>query len=170
MPGGGDIGMTLCPGKRGDSIGGHYWQRDLATDLGAILRWGAKVLVTAMEADELEVLGVANLGKSAMEMGLSWLHVPITDGDIPDQRFYESWPVTAPKLLQYLVSRNRIVIHCRGGLGRTGMVACFLLIEAGFTPPEAIISVRRARPGTVETSAQEAFVLGYERGVWSGSI
>ena len=33
--GGGVIGVTLCPGKRGASVFGQAWARDLATDVAA---------------------------------------------------------------------------------------------------------------------------------------
>ena len=165
--GSGEIGMTLCPGKRGESVQGGYWQRDLAADLDVIRRWGAKVLVTAMESDEMEAFGVGQLGPAAKRVGVSWLHVPISDGQIPDHRFYDSWPKTAPVLLHHLKTGNRIVIHCRGGLGRTGLLACLLLVELGLKPANALEAVRQARPGAVETAAQERFVLSYERGSWA---
>lgn len=42
-------------------------------------------------------------------------------------------------------------IHCRGGLGRTGMLAAQILVEGGTKPQEAIDCVRGARPGSIET-------------------
>jgi ADP-ribosyl-[dinitrogen reductase] hydrolase len=54
---------------------------------------------------------------------------------------------------------NRIVVHCRGGLGRTGVIAARLLIELGEAPDKALQRVRAARPGAVETPEQEDYVL-----------
>jgi hypothetical protein len=34
--GNGHLGLTFCPGKRGDSVYGAPWARDLETDLTAI--------------------------------------------------------------------------------------------------------------------------------------
>ena len=45
------------------------------------------------------------------------------------------------------------------GLGRSGMIAAKLLTACGAEPAEAIGLVRRARPGAIETPAQEAYVL-----------
>ena len=159
---GGVIGMTICPGKRGDSQFGSGWDRDLTTDLDAIRYWGATSLVTAMESDEMQKLGVGELGSAAAKARLEWFHLPISDGAIPDKRFDDAWPKIAPALLQELKTGRRVVIHCRGGLGRTGMIACLLLIEFGRSPQDALRAVRRARPGTVETKEQEAFVLKYQ--------
>lgn len=158
----GQIGMTICPGKRGDSQYGNSWERDLTTDLNAIRQWGAKILVTLMEPDEMERLGVAGLEQAATSNGFQWFHIPITDGEIPDERFESAWPAMAPHLIQQLKAGHKVVIHCRGGLGRTGMIACLLLIELGKTSTNALKMVRSARPGTVETPEQEDYVLSYQ--------
>jgi ADP-ribosyl-[dinitrogen reductase] hydrolase len=52
------------------------------------------------------------------------------------------------------------VIHCLGGLGRTGTIAGRLLVELGSDPETAILQVRRARPGTIQSIMQECYVLG----------
>ena len=62
-------------------------------------------------------------------------------------------------LRRRLQSGERIVLHCRGGLGRTGTIAARLAIELGETPETALRRVRAARKGTVETHEQEAYVL-----------
>jgi protein-tyrosine phosphatase len=51
-----------------------------------------------------------------------------------------------------------VVVHCKGGLGRAGMMAARLLVELGMPPEQAIKEVRRARKGAIETSAQEVLV------------
>jgi ADP-ribosyl-[dinitrogen reductase] hydrolase len=55
--------------------------------------------------------------------------------------------------------RHNIVIHCKGGLGRTGTIAARLLIEFGADATNAIQSVRKARPGAIENNLQEYYVL-----------
>jgi ADP-ribosyl-[dinitrogen reductase] hydrolase len=57
----------------------------------------------------------------------------------------------------------RRLIHCRGGLGYTGMIAARLLVELGMDAHDAIAAVRRVRPGAIETGAQEQHVLGCRR-------
>ena len=52
-----------------------------------------------------------------------------------------------------------VVVHCRGGLGRTGLIAVRLLVELGESPVSALVRVRAARPGAVETVEQEKYVL-----------
>ena len=49
-------------------------------------------------------------------------------------------------------------VHCRGGLGRAGMISARLLVESGVEPNAAIERVRAARPGAIETPQQEEWV------------
>jgi len=153
------IGMTLCPGKKDQAALTGAWDRDLDIDLQAILDWGGKVLVTLMEEYELRQLGVEDIGERAGEIGLTWYHLPIQDVSIPDSEFEETWDVVSPILHKHLDAGEHVVIHCRGGLGRTGTIAARLLVESGETPQNALYRVRVARVGSVETEEQEEYVL-----------
>ncbi|MFZ2417366.1 MAG: tyrosine-protein phosphatase [Smithellaceae bacterium] len=53
---------------------------------------------------------------------------------------------------------RKILIHCRGGIDRTGTVAAQLLVELGMPHEKAIKAVRAARYGTIETRDQERYV------------
>jgi protein-tyrosine phosphatase len=156
------IGMTLCPGKQGESQYGARWARDLATDLEVIIRWGASALVTVMESEELKALKVEHLGEWVMRAGLDWFQLPIVDGGIPDWRVNAMWTRIAGNLSASLRAGQNVLVHCRGGLGRTGLITCLLLIELDYSPREALTLVRAARQGTVETEEQETFVLNYQ--------
>ena len=157
--GAGLLGLTLCPGKQGRSNFGDPWERDLGLDMRAIVDWGPTTLVSLMEAHEFPKLKVPNLGDTAEEAGLEWHHLPIPDVKIPKERFERLWTYSGHVLRRKLRSGETIVVHCRGGLGRTGMIAARLAIEFGEAPEEALRRVREARRGTVETTAQEAYVL-----------
>jgi len=158
-PAGGRIGMTLCPGKRDPAAMTGAWERDLRSDLDVIAAWGARALVTLMETQELAQLGVPDIGERTESMGIAWYHLPIRDASIPSSAFEESWETAGAALRQMLGNGEGIVIHCRGGLGRTGVIAARLLIELGEDPERALQRVRAVRPGAVETREQEAYVF-----------
>ena len=156
----GVIGLTFCPGKKQRGALSGDWDRDLATDLEAIKSSGAKALVTLMETDELTAVHVplTELGENATSLGLEWHHLPIRDVDVPDERFEDQWTYSGTRLRNLLVKGEKLVIHCLGGLGRTGTIAGRLLVEFGASPNEAIRAVRSARIGTIETRKQEEYV------------
>jgi len=158
---GGTIGITFCPGKQGDSLYGSPWARDLDMDLDAVKAWGALALVTLVETHELQSLGVPGLGVGVRSRGIDWHHWPIQDLDPPGEEFERLWSVSAPSVLGILRSGGKVVVHCRGGVGRAGTVATLLAIELGDDPDSALRRVRKARPGAVETIAQERYVRSY---------
>lgn len=158
---GGRIGITFCPGKCADSVHGAPWARDVDIDVRAIRGWGASALVTLIEDHEFDFLRVRGLGVAVKAAGMDWHHLPIRDVDVPDRRFEEGWADVGPKLVSRVREGGCVVVHCRGGLGRAGMVAALLAIELGLSPGQAMVRVRASRRGAIETAAQERFVLGY---------
>ena len=157
----GAVGVTFCPGKQGDSVFGAPWARDVGLDLDVIQAWGAAAVVTLVEGHELISLGVPDLGERILERGLQWHHLPIADLNVPGPGFEAGWPAVAVQFRRLVAEGGRVLVHCRGGLGRAGTVAACLLVELGVAPRDAVRRVRAARPNAIETAAQERYVLGY---------
>lgn len=105
--------------------------------------------------------GIPKPGLILVAQGMDWAHLPIRDVDVPAVPFLSGWPAVRADLLGRLDAGGRVVVHCRGGLGRAGLVAALLLIENGPPAEAAIRTVRAARPGTIETAAQERYVRTY---------
>lgn len=157
---GGAIGITFAPGKHQTQAMTGTWARDLDIDLHMIKQWGASDLITLLEPHELDELGIPGLPEKAAQLGLAWHGFPISDGQAPDDRFLRPWLTAGPLLANKILHGYRVLVHCKGGLGRAGTVACLLLLATGAAADAdaAMQQVRDVRPGAIETAAQESFL------------
>ena len=153
-PSHGRIGITFCPGKHDNAASTGAWARDLAADLDVIAAWGARLVLTLVEPAELKALKVPHLGEEIRGRGLDWRHLPIADYSVPAEAFEKEWEAHGREIRALLRSGSDVLVHCKGGLGRAGMIAARLLVELGMAPEQAIREVRRARKGAIETPAQ----------------
>lgn len=152
------IGITFAPGKIQPGAMTGAWHRDLATDLDAIAAWNAAAVVTLVESHELSALRIDAIGDEVRRRHMEWHHLPIRDYGVPDNAFMQAWPDTSERLRGLLRGGVRVLVHCKGGLGRAGSVAARLLVELGHPPDAAIALVRAHRPGAIETVEQERWV------------
>jgi protein tyrosine phosphatase (PTP) superfamily phosphohydrolase (DUF442 family) len=157
-PAHGRIGITFCPGKHDHLAATGAWARDLSTDLDAIQAWGAQLVLTLVEPHELTALKVPDLGQAVAARGMAWLHLPIADYSVPTEAFEQQWAKQGQAVRALLRAGADVLVHCKGGLGRAGMMAARLLIELGMPPADAIREVRRVRQGAIETPSQLALV------------
>jgi atypical dual specificity phosphatase len=56
-----------------------------------------------------------------------------------------------------------VAVHCGAGLGRTGVVLACYLVAKGQPPDNAIVRVRRLRPGSIETDEQAEAIHHFAR-------
>ena len=124
-------------------------------------RTGVEMVITLVEEFELNQLGVMMLVSGLKERGMIWRHFPIRNMHAPD-------PADIPRLenlisdtAAILANDGMVVIHCHAGLGRTGLFAATLLRSFGITSDKAMAIVRSHRPGSIESTVQENFVLGW---------
>lgn len=122
--------------------------------VSAIATMGIDAVLSLATAEELCEHGVANMQDVFLQHSLSWTHFPIKDFDIPSVADTKAWSALETILAERLKTGGRILIHCRAGFGRSGMIAARLLMACGSTPDKAVETVRDARPGTIETPAQ----------------
>lgn len=155
---GGVLGITFAPGKRqAGALSGRH-ARDLLADLDLIAAWNAASVITLVEAHELESLGIGQLGAEVRKRHMEWHHWPIRDYGVPDAAFEAAWPARSAALRSLLACGGRVLVHCKGGLGRAGMIGSRLLVETGAEPDAAVAAVRAVRTDAVETVEQERWV------------
>ena len=155
----GRIGLTIAPGK---NDGLYRWNRDLDADLQRLRdEYRCELLVSLMEAHEYEFLRISDLFDRARAYGIETLHFPIVDVDAPKPDEMPEFAALIERILASARAGHTVVIHCRGGLGRSGTVAAACLVALGHRPADAIERVRSVRPGAVESCSQERWVHSY---------
>jgi protein-tyrosine phosphatase len=106
-------------------------------------------LLTSSEENDLDLGGEASQAKRS---GMEFLSLPIADRQVPNS---ESELTAMLETIEVrLASGKNVVIHCRQGVGRSGLVAACLLVSKGLSSGAAIETVQGARgvpiPETVE--------------------
>jgi protein-tyrosine phosphatase len=129
---------------------GGDWLRDEAS------RWrraGVDLVVSLLEHDEASQLELAEEGGIVGLNGIDFISFPISDRGVP-----ASLPFVLSllkKIVGALEEGRNVAVHCRQGIGRSGMIAAGVLVRSGTEPKEAIKAVSAARGTPVpETPAQ----------------
>lgn len=156
---GGRLGMTIAPGKCNVGMKA-IWRRNLEQDLSRLQDYyKVNVLLTLLETPEFESLKIPNFIAQVRAHGIESWRFPIHDFGTPTSMSKLIELVDA--ILTTVQTGKTIVIHCKAGLGRTGLVTAACLIARGYSPRDAFAQVRLARPGSIETPAQEAYAAQF---------
>jgi predicted protein tyrosine phosphatase len=157
------LGMTFAPGMWAGSVRGR-WERDLAADMRALEEeYETDILVSLMEKYEYRGYQIPELLERDKFEGIEILRFAIEDMGVPQEAESEGFEAFVRDVVQRLGQGQNVVVHCRGGLGRTGTLAACVLVALGrHSADEAIATVREARKGTVQTREQEDFVCLFE--------
>jgi protein-tyrosine phosphatase len=141
--------LAVAPRPRGgdwldDEVGG--WQTA-----------GIDTVVSLLTPAEVSELELGHEERFCRAHQLQFLSFPIEDRDVPESSADFSDLVT--DLLAALNAGASVVVHCRQGIGRAGLVALGVLIRAGLTPPDAVrrVSAARGRP-VPETREQQEWI------------
>ena len=147
--GGGSLALSPIPGRTR-----HY-----GADRARLLEWRPALVVTMTELAELARKGAGGMPEDLAAAGIAWRHLPIRDFGTPDAATDAAWPALAADVMAVLGRGGRVLIHCYGGCGRSGMAVLRLMIGAGEGPDTALARLRAIRPCAVETDAQLAWAM-----------
>ena len=122
-------------------------------ELNWILSQGVKSIVTMTE-NSLPDNWINNI---------DYLHVPTPDFTAPDMEKID----TAVDFIHEQISDNQaVMVHCAAGMGRAGTIlACYLVKYKKYSAKDAIIKVRKERPGSIQSEVQELAIGFYEKHV-----
>lgn len=142
--GGGGLAIAPMPGR-------HL---AYAADLSTVLAWAPVLVISMTTQEEMDAEGAGRLGTDLAEAGIVWRHFPVNDFGTPVDL---DWPAVRNLALGILGQGERVLVHCFGGCGRSGMIILRLMIAAGEAPQAALLRLRSIRPCAVETKAQMAW-------------
>jgi protein-tyrosine phosphatase len=123
--------------------------------------WHTDTFVLLVQDRDLKATKVPKraLVESMAAHRIDLIRYPIVDGGVPSDM--ASFAELLATIEERLRSGQRVVVACRGGLGRTGTVVGCLLRDSGLTGAEAIAVTRKSRRKTIENAEQETFVLSW---------
>ena len=114
-------------------------------------------LLTPEEESDLDLRGEAG---EVRTQGVDFTSFPIPDRQIP--RSEAKFSAVLGGVARDLSAGRNVLVHCRQGIGRSGLVAACLLVKKGMSPGAAIESVAVARGVSVpETEEQRDWIDHY---------
>jgi len=159
LPAPGRLGLTIAPGTThspDEPVGPNLVERDVRR---LVEEYRARALVTLLEEEEIGLLPGGDPRAEAIYQGLESLWLPIVDGSAP--RSVRDVAPTVERVVALVLAGETVVVHCLGGLGRSGLLAACVLVRLGATVKDAMARVRAARPGAIQTRIQERYIARY---------
>lgn len=132
----------------------------LADEIGAWQQDGVSTVVSLLEPHEERDLDLTSERDEAEKRGMTFLSFPIADRDVPISQ--TGLGKTLDIMHRELIAGKGVVLHCRQGVGRTGLVAACLLVSDGIGTQEAIDRLISARGVEVpETAKQRRWIIDF---------
>lgn len=138
----GTLGIAPLPGRFNAGL----------ADIATIVKWAPDLVISATEHSEMARHNVEDLQGLLKSCNIAWQGFPIRDFGAPEAAL--DWPALSKRAHEILDKGGRILAHCYGGQGRSGMILLRLMVERGWEPEAALTALRKIRPGAVETDVQ----------------
>ena len=121
---------------------------------------GLDTVVSLLTPEEMKDLGLQNEEHCCWANGIQFLSFPIIDRSVPSS---DSDTVRLLQRLETDLDQGKsISVHCRQGIGRSGLIAVGLLAGRGLSPADAIERVSKARHAMVpETEGQRTWINSF---------
>jgi protein-tyrosine phosphatase len=133
---------------------GGDWLSDEVTDWKQA---GISTVVSLLESEEEEDLDLSEESGEVRKQGLEFRSLPIPDRHVP--RSETNVIAVLDEMGRSLSKGKNVLVHCRQGVGRSGLVASCLLVKKGLSPGAAIDIVSAARGVAVpETEEQREWI------------
>jgi protein-tyrosine phosphatase len=122
------------------------YHRPRGVDFQLLRKMGCTHVVTLLKESE----GALKVGAMAQNAGLTWIWLPVPNGDRPVGEIHQRLTEELPRLSQLLDDGSSLLIHCSAGIHRTGTVAYGLLRWRGETRENSLKLIGRMRMVTLD--------------------
>ena len=124
---------------------------------------GIDMVVSLLEADEEAQLVLEGEAAAAAASEIDFRAFPIPDRGVPASR--ESVAELTDDIVDALHAGKSVAVHCRQGIGRSGMIVGGVLVAAGKDVPGALRTIKESRGLDVpETEEQQRWL--WEFSTW----
>jgi len=107
---------------------------------------GVTKVVSLLTPDEEDALGLEYEKQASLDAGLAFLSFPIVDRSVPSSDDEATGLIE--ELDNALTHGQQVVVHCRQGIGRAGLIASAILIAREVPSDDATLQVSRAPAGS----------------------
>ena len=130
---------------------------DLEAAIAALSAQDIQQVVSLLETEEAQTLGLEREAELVKQLSMSFLSFPIADMGLPGST--DKFARLSRRLYRQIEAGTNSLVHCRGGIGRSGLLAAAVLLHGGLEVQQALAEVARKRARQVpETSEQGAWL------------
>ena len=122
-----------------------------------LARLGIDKIVCLLEDWEQLELGLGDEAKLCERNNIEYVSFPIPDRGLPRTNLAL---ILAEELHTEICTGKHVAIHCRAGIGRTGIIAGAVLLKTGKTAKEALALISDARGVRVPDTEEQENWLG----------
>jgi protein-tyrosine phosphatase len=134
----------------------------LTDEIAGWSRLGVQTVVSLLEPHEVRELDLAAEESLCLAANLKFVSFPIPDRGVPSN--VVEFARLVLEIEQRLRSGESVAVHCRAGIGRSGLLGACILEAFGVDPTSAFGMLSRARGVTVPNAdAQIGWVREYAR-------
>jgi len=137
--------LTPCPGSK---------EASLESSIEVLKQAGTNMMLTLMFDGDMKNNNISTLPLLCEKNHITWLQLPIVDDGVPCKIFERLWHKHIDALLAVINNQSTITIHCKGGYGRTGLVASLILLHYGLMPEDVLQKIQKIRPNSLKNQQQ----------------
>ena len=126
---------------------------DAAMTIRELAAQGVQQVVSLLDPDEARELGLQNEAELVNGQSMEFVSFPIRDMGLPGS--VDDFARLSFRLFRQVDEGINTLIHCRAGIGRSGLLASAVLLHGGTGVQQAFVQVSHMRGCRVPETAQQ---------------